>query len=235
MGDEIELAAKTSGEVAAALAEEYGALAIPQEYASYIASRIHLRHYPVLVKRAMDVAEKLRAAGLPRRAFSALDEPLLTAILEGMAEETDPGLQEAWENLLANTLVEKSADVRRGFPDIMRRLDPRDARLLEHWGKDAREETVLVELHTTTTAIRSTYTPTRGPTATCGNWRSATGSPRRERTTIPMICRPTTALWTHRSAQRQLPANSSSSSRISLRYVMPTVSRSSTSTSSTVP
>lgn len=149
MGDEIELAAKTSGEVVAALAEKSGAPAIPQEYASYITSRIHLRHYPALVKRAMDVAEKLLAAGLPRRAFSALDEPLLTAILEGMAEETDPGLQEAWENLLANTLVEKSADVRRGFPDIMRRLDPRDARLLEHWGKDAREETVFVELHTT--------------------------------------------------------------------------------------
>jgi Abortive infection alpha len=149
MGDELELAAKTSGEVVAALAEKSGALAIPQEYASYIASRIHLRHYPALVERAMAVAEKLRAAGLPRQAFSVLDEPLLTAILEGMAEETDAGLQEPWENLLANTLTEGSADVRRGFPEIMRRLDPRDARLLDQWGKDATEETVLVELHTT--------------------------------------------------------------------------------------
>jgi hypothetical protein len=93
MGDELELAAKTSGEVVAALAEKSGALAIPQEYASYIASRIHLRHYPALVARAMAVAEKLRAAGLPRQAFSVLDEPLLTAILEGMAEETDAGLE----------------------------------------------------------------------------------------------------------------------------------------------
>ncbi|MGA7705252.1 MAG: Abi-alpha family protein [Solirubrobacteraceae bacterium] len=149
MGDEIELAAKTSGEVVAALAEKSGSLAIPREYASYIAARIHLRHYPALVERAMAVAVKLQAMGLPRRAFSALDEPLLTAILEGMAEETNHDLQEAWENLLANTLAEGSTDVRRGFPGILRRLDPRDARLLDHWTKDTRAEKVYVELHTT--------------------------------------------------------------------------------------
>jgi Abortive infection alpha len=124
-------------------------LAIPQEYGNYIAARIHLRHYPALIERAMTVAEKLKALGLPHRAFEALDEPLLTAILEGMAEETDPALTEVWENLLANSLVEASSEPRRGFPDIMRRLDPRDARLLEHWAKDATEETFLVELHTT--------------------------------------------------------------------------------------
>ena len=149
MGDEIELAAKTSGEVVAALAEKSGSLAIPREYASYIAARIHLRHYPALVERAMAVAVKLQAMGLPRRAFSALDEPLLTAILEGMAEETNHDLQEAWENLLANTLAEGSTDVRRGFPGILRRLDPRDARLLDHWTKDTKAEKVYVELHTT--------------------------------------------------------------------------------------
>jgi hypothetical protein len=149
MGDEIELAAKTSGEVVAALAEKSGALAVPQEYASYIAARIHLRHYPALIERAMAVAVKLQAMGLPRRAFSALGEPLLTAILEGMAEETNPDLQEAWENLLANTLTERAADVRRGFPDILRRLDPKEARVLDHWTKDAMAEKVYVELHTT--------------------------------------------------------------------------------------
>ncbi len=149
MNDEMELAAKTSGEVIAALAEKSGALAVPQEYASYIAARIHLRHYPTLIERAMTVAVKLQAMGLPRRAFSALDEPLLTAILEGMAEETNPDLQEAWENLLANTLAEGSADVRRGFPDILRRLDPKDAHVLDHWTRDATAEKVYVELHTT--------------------------------------------------------------------------------------
>jgi hypothetical protein len=149
MDDQIELAAKTSGEVVAALAEKSGALAVPREYASYIAARIHLRHYPALVERTMAVAVKLRAMGLPRRALSALDEPLLTAILEGMAEETNPDLQEAWESLLTNTLTEGAADVRRGFPDILRRLDPKEARVLDHWTKGATAEKVYVELHTT--------------------------------------------------------------------------------------
>ena len=107
-GAEIE-PIKEAGEVVIALAEKSGALAVPAEYAQYIAARIHLRHYPALVERAMSAAEKINGLGLPRRAFSAIDEPLLSAILEGMAEETDPDLAEAWENLLANTLVEDGA------------------------------------------------------------------------------------------------------------------------------
>jgi hypothetical protein len=39
--------------------------------------------------------------------------------------------------------------VRRGFPDILRQLDPKDARLLDHWTKGATAEKVYVELHTT--------------------------------------------------------------------------------------
>jgi hypothetical protein len=46
------IAAKTSGEMVAALAEKSGALAVPQEYTSYIAAHIHLRHYPALIEQA---------------------------------------------------------------------------------------------------------------------------------------------------------------------------------------
>ncbi len=136
MSKEVELAAKTSAEVVTALAEKSGALAVPQEYASYIAARIHLRHYPALVKTAMAAAEKIRASGLPRRAFSALDEPLLTKILEGMAEETDPGLQDAWENLLANALTDSDANVARAFPKILSELEPVEARILDAMAED---------------------------------------------------------------------------------------------------
>lgn len=79
----------------------------------------------------MAAAEKIRESGLPRRAFEALDEPLVTAILEGMAEETSPDLQTAWENLLANALTDNSSDVRRAFPEILRQLDPKDAQILD--------------------------------------------------------------------------------------------------------
>jgi hypothetical protein len=149
MGEEIELAAKSAGAVVGALAEDANALGPVREYATYVESRLHLRHLPKLVERAMAVAEKISESGLPRRAFEALDEPLVTAILEGMAEETDPDLVQSWENLLANAAVEGGAEVRRGFPQIMRRLDHRDARVLEHWGKDAKEETFRVELKDT--------------------------------------------------------------------------------------
>jgi hypothetical protein len=43
MCEEVELAAKATGEVVAALAEESGALSIPKEYARYVATRIHHR------------------------------------------------------------------------------------------------------------------------------------------------------------------------------------------------
>ena len=134
MSDEdkaIELVAKTTGEVVAALTEQSGALAVPNEYANFIAARIHLRHYPRLIESAMKAAKKIEETGLPRRAFSAIDEPLLTAILEGTAEETDPNLQEAWENLLANGLTEGSAEVRRAFPKVLSELDPIEAHILD--------------------------------------------------------------------------------------------------------
>jgi len=146
MGEEIELAAQSVGAIVGALADDSNALGPVREYATYIEARLHYRHLPKLVERAIGAAKKINESGLPRRAFNALDEPLVTAILEGMTEETDADLVQAWESLLANVAVAGGADVRRGFPEIMRQLDPRDARVLDHWAKDAKEETFRVEL-----------------------------------------------------------------------------------------
>lgn len=142
MSEEIDLAAKTTGEVVAALADESGALAVPREYANYIAARIHMRHLPALAERAMAVAEKIRASGLPRRAFAALDEPLVTSILEGLAEETDPNIQEMWENLLASVLTDGHADPQRGFPQIIHGLAPIEAKYLDFQFKRAGNESL---------------------------------------------------------------------------------------------
>jgi hypothetical protein len=147
-GDELE-PIKEAGEVVVALAEQSGALAVPASYGHYLARRIDQRHWPALVKGAMAAAEKINELGLPRRAFDAIDEPLLGAVLQGMAEEADPDLAEAWQNLLANTLVEGSIRVRRDFPEKLRQLDPADARILQEWGENANAETVLVDVHTT--------------------------------------------------------------------------------------
>jgi hypothetical protein len=140
VGEEVQLAAKTTGEVVAALAETSGATLVPKEYASYIAARVHYRHYPKLVERALRTAEKIKAAGLPAHAYSTLDDPLLTAILEAAAEEEVGSLQQVWENLLANALTDNSAEVRRAFPHILRELDPQDVRLLDYFAGQTSDE-----------------------------------------------------------------------------------------------
>lgn len=131
MTEEIELAAESVGAVVGALADDSNALGPVREYANYLSARVHMRHLPALVERAMATAERIRTSGLPRRAWEDLDEPLVTAILEGMAEETDPDLSQVWENLLANEITHGSANTRRVFPAILRDLDPADAALLD--------------------------------------------------------------------------------------------------------
>jgi hypothetical protein len=122
-GEELEIAAK--------LTEASGALAIPQEFFHGAAARYRLGNTARLAERAMEVAERIRASGFPERAAEELDEPLVAAILEAMAEETDPELQDSWENLLANALVEGAVTVRRAFPRILRELEPNEAVVLD--------------------------------------------------------------------------------------------------------
>jgi hypothetical protein len=141
--EEVELAAKSVGAVVGALADNSNALGPVREYATYVEARLHLRHLPRLAERAMAVAEKIKESGLPRCAFEALDEPLVTAILEGMAEETSPDLQTAWENLLVNALTDDSSEVRRAFPEILRQLDPKDAQILDALARRTSDATHL--------------------------------------------------------------------------------------------
>lgn len=130
MGEEIELAAKTTGETVAALAEASGVLGPSQEAWGAIASGIHYRLQPRVVKQAMAAAEKIKASGLPSHAYGALDDPLLSTILMGASLEEDESLQELWACLLANALTEGSARVTRRFPAILRDLEPVEAAAL---------------------------------------------------------------------------------------------------------
>jgi len=113
-GDDIQLVAKTTGEVVKALAGESGGLEPVKAYAEYIRGIVHYRHYPKLVAQAMAAAEKMERSGLPRRPFSEISDPLLRAILVSAAEEAEPTMQQGWENLLANAVTVGPADVKRG-------------------------------------------------------------------------------------------------------------------------
>lgn len=131
MSEEIELAAKTSAEVVAALADASGALGPPQELWGAITSGLHYRFYPRLIKQALMAAEKIRASGLPRSAYGAVPDRLLKGILEGGSLEEDESMQERWANLLANALTTGSPEVRRAFPTILGEIEPAEAAHLD--------------------------------------------------------------------------------------------------------
>jgi len=131
MGEEVELAAKTTAEVVTALTEASGALGPPQEFWGALTSGIHYRFYPRVVKQAMAAAEKIEQSGLPRRAYAEIPDRLLKAILEGGSIEDDGSMQERWANLLANGLTESRAAVHTDFPRVLGELEPVEAATLD--------------------------------------------------------------------------------------------------------
>ncbi|HWW90436.1 MAG TPA: hypothetical protein VNY35_06635 [Solirubrobacteraceae bacterium] len=131
MGEEIELAAKSSAEVITALTEASGALGPSQEFWGALTNGIHYHFYPRVVKQAMAAAEKIEQSGLPRRAYSGIQDRLLRAILEGGSLENDEGMQARWANLLANALTESPAEVHVAFPGILSDLTPGEAAFLD--------------------------------------------------------------------------------------------------------
>jgi hypothetical protein len=77
-----------------------------------------------------DAKERLRARGVldPEPMSPSLAAPLLDAA----ASETDPSLAELWARLLANALdPERKARVRRKFIEVIKSMDPLDARVFQ--------------------------------------------------------------------------------------------------------
>lgn len=132
-GNEIELIAKTGGEVVRGLADESGVFKPTQEFGEYVAMSIHVSRYPKLVERTLRAAKKIQDSGLPRHAYGEIPNPLLKAILMGAAEEEDLSMQERWENLLANALTCGSVDVTKAFVIRLGELEPAEAAQLDVW------------------------------------------------------------------------------------------------------
>lgn len=131
MSEEVELAAKATGEVVSALAEASGAMGPPQEFWGAVADGIHYRFYPRTVKQALAAAQKIKQLDLPRRAYSEIPDPLLKAILEAGAIEDDAEMQIVWANLLVNALTDRTPEVHPAYPKILSELRPVEARLLD--------------------------------------------------------------------------------------------------------
>jgi hypothetical protein len=131
VSEESEIIAESTGAVVSALAEQSKALEPIRAAAEYATRNLGLRYTPRLVDRAMAAAAKIKESGLPERAYSEIGDPLLCAILEASAIESDSDLQIVWENLLANAMTDGSASVARAYPRILKDLEPREVRILD--------------------------------------------------------------------------------------------------------
>jgi hypothetical protein len=131
MSDDVAIISESVRAVVCALIEQSGAVEPMRATTDYVSRRLGLRYAPKLVDRALAAAEKIKQSGLPQRAYSEIGDPLLCAILEGAALEDDNGMQHVWENLLATVLTDGSPSVGRSFPQLLRELEPSEARFLD--------------------------------------------------------------------------------------------------------
>jgi hypothetical protein len=131
VSEESEIIAESTGAVVSALAEQSKALEPIRAAAEYATRHLGLRYTPKLVDRAMAAAAKIKESGLPERAYSEIGDPLLCAILQASAIESDGDLQVVWENLLANAMTDGSASVARAYPRILGNLEPQEVRILD--------------------------------------------------------------------------------------------------------
>lgn len=133
--EEIELASKTSGEIAGhvadVLVEKSGVLDPAKAVAYALTNAIDAFFYPPLVSLCQLSASIIERKRLPRVAIEKLPPRLLRGILEGGAMEHDEEMRKRWVNLLANAVTEGGASVRAAFPRILADLEPTDAALLD--------------------------------------------------------------------------------------------------------
>jgi hypothetical protein len=127
-GQEIELAAKSTGAVVGAVLEASGATQPMQEVTGWLASWMHPRLVASAAKQTMAAVAKLERAGI--RPGAVRDEQMRTLLEEGAREEDD-GLKEKWANLLANGLASGDDGVPRAYAEVLRQLEPVEVLMLD--------------------------------------------------------------------------------------------------------
>lgn len=128
MGDEIELAAKSTGAVVGAVIEATGVAKPLQEISEWIASWMHPRLVASAAKQMQATVEKLQRAGV--RPGAVRDEQMRMLLEEGAREEDDT-LKTKWANLLAHGLAGENDGVPRAYADVLRQLEPGEALILD--------------------------------------------------------------------------------------------------------
>src|SRR4051794_21262562 len=97
-----------------------------QELLAWLGDVVRYRRLPHQAELLMEAADKIRESGLPP---SAVSDRLLRAILEEGSFEDDNTMRSRWANLLAQAAT--GADVPPVFPEVLRQIEPIEARLVE--------------------------------------------------------------------------------------------------------
>lgn len=111
---------------ARAFGDAIGQTSVGRELGQWLGDMVRYRRAPHQARLLMRAAEEIRASGLPA---AAVEDRLLRAVLEEGGFEDNEAMQERWANLLANAAT--GSIVPPAFPEILRQLEPIEARLLD--------------------------------------------------------------------------------------------------------
>jgi len=128
MGDEIELAAKSTGAVVGAVIEATGVAKPFQEVSNWLAAWMHPRLVASAAKQIQAAVEQLQQAGI--RPGAVRDEQMRMLLEEGAREE-DETLKAKWVNLLTHGLAGENDGIPRAYSEVLRQLEPAEALTLD--------------------------------------------------------------------------------------------------------
>jgi hypothetical protein len=102
---------------------------LPEDLVGWvIGDRVGIARWEQALKLEHAAKERLRARGVPTP--EPMSPSLAAPLLDAATSETDPDLAELWERLLANALdPARKTRVRRKFIEIVKSMDPLDARV----------------------------------------------------------------------------------------------------------
>jgi hypothetical protein len=124
-------------------------------------SHVRVRHLADLSQRTHEILEARGVEPLPAEGMSPV---LLRPIMEAAADEGRPELRELWAKLMAAAMDPRRVSaVRQSFLDAVKRMDPADAKVFDHFStaelprRGLRCSNVAPDLGMTDDEVRSSF------------------------------------------------------------------------------
>jgi Abortive infection alpha len=126
------------------------------ELGELFADKIRFRRWKNQVRLLNKASEYAKAAGIDPRSVNLT---ILNPLLEKAGNEEDESMANRWAALLANAAGGAYGDVSPSFPDVLARLSPRDAQVLDavHLALSSQPEEALGVVGVASEAIAGRY------------------------------------------------------------------------------